>query len=63
MLDFLQTGLARIQSALVAIRDEEGQAMVEYALILAIVSIAAIAVLQLLGPAVANALTTVTNAF
>ena len=57
MLDFLQ-------SAFVALRDrEEGQAMVEYALILSLVSIAAIAVLVLLGPAVANALTTVTNAF
>ena len=64
MLDFLQNGLAAIQSTFVAIRDrEEGQAMVEYALILSLVSIAAIAVLVLLGPAVANALTTVTNAF
>jgi Flp pilus assembly pilin Flp len=64
MFDFLQNGLVAIQSAIVAMRDrEDGQAMVEYALILSLVSIAAIAVLVLLGPAVANALTTVTNAF
>jgi len=36
--------------------------MVEYALILALVSIAAIAVLVLLGPAIANILTQVRNA-
>jgi Flp pilus assembly pilin Flp len=41
---------------------EEGQAMVEYALILALVSIAAIAVLLLFGPAIAGLLTTVVNA-
>jgi Flp pilus assembly pilin Flp len=63
MLEFLQTGLVRIQSALVAMRDEEGQAMVEYALILALVSIAAIAVLPGLGTAVTGALSSVTAAF
>jgi len=43
-------------------RSERGQGMVEYALILALVSIAAIAVLILLGPAIASILTVVTNA-
>jgi len=43
-------------------REERGQGMVEYALILALVSIAAIAVLVLLGPAIASILTEVTNA-
>jgi Flp pilus assembly pilin Flp len=42
---------------------EEGQAMVEYALILSLVSIAAIAVLTPLGGAVAGALGGVLAAF
>ncbi|MDP8907753.1 MAG: Flp family type IVb pilin [Chloroflexota bacterium] len=40
---------------------EEGQGMVEYALILALVSIAAIAVLPGLGAAVTTVFTTVTG--
>jgi pilus assembly protein Flp/PilA len=56
MLDFLR-------SALFAARNrEDGQAMVEYALILALVSVAAIAVLPGLGTAITNTLTSVTNA-
>jgi pilus assembly protein Flp/PilA len=41
---------------------EEGQTMVEYALILALVSIAAIAVLTPLGTAISGVLTDVTTA-
>jgi pilus assembly protein Flp/PilA len=41
---------------------EEGQTMVEYALILALVSIAAIAVLTPLGTAISGVLQNVTNA-
>jgi pilus assembly protein Flp/PilA len=60
MLDFFQNGFARIQSALVAVRDrEEGQAMVEYALILALVSVAAIVTLGLVGGAVDTTLNSV----
>ena len=63
MLDFFQNGLAALQNALVAVRDrEEGQAMVEYALILALVSIAAIAVLPALGTSVSTIFTNVTTA-
>jgi len=63
MLDFFQNGLVALRSALVAVRDrEEGQAMVEYALILALVSIAAIAVLPGLGTAVTGIFTSVTSA-
>jgi pilus assembly protein Flp/PilA len=40
---------------------EEGQTMVEYALILALVSIAAIAVLTPLGTAISTVFTTVTG--
>jgi pilus assembly protein Flp/PilA len=51
MLDFLRYGLfIRIESALADARDrEEGQALVEYALILALVSVVAIGTLQALG--------------
>jgi pilus assembly protein Flp/PilA len=42
-------------AALTALRNqEEGQAMVEYALILALVSVAAVAVLSLLGHSVSS---------
>ena len=45
----------RMYLALTALRDgEEGQAMVEYALILALVSVAAVAVLTLLGGSVSS---------
>ena len=42
--------------------EEEGQTMVEYALILALVSIAAIAVLTPLGTAISGVFTSVTGA-
>jgi len=57
MLQAFVTYLEQLRS-----REERGQGMVEYALILALVSIAAIAVLVLLGPAIASILTVVTNA-
>jgi pilus assembly protein Flp/PilA len=56
----LHAMLLHIQTLLA--QRERGQGMVEYALILALVSIAAIAVLVLLGPAIASILTVVTNA-
>jgi pilus assembly protein Flp/PilA len=63
MLDFLQYGLIRMQSAMLAARNrEEGQALVEYALILALVSVVAITVLQLIGTNIVLRLTSVANA-
>lgn len=56
MLQYFSALIASIR------RDEEGQGMVEYALILALVSIAAIAVLVLLGPAIADILQQVVDA-
>jgi pilus assembly protein Flp/PilA len=54
----------RLQNALASLRDrEEGQAMVEYALILALVSIAAIVALGVLGGKVNSAFQTINNAF
>lgn len=42
-------------------REEEGQGLVEYALIIVLVSIASIAALTLLGGAVAGVFTTITG--
>ena len=51
--------LARAQSYVVAARDEEGQGLVEYALILVFVSIVSIAMLTILGVDIGEVLTTV----
>ena len=42
-------------------REDEGQGMVEYALILVLVSIAAIVTLPLLGTTISGVFTTITN--
>jgi pilus assembly protein Flp/PilA len=58
MLDLISTAVMQLR-----LRDrEDGQAMVEYALILALVSIAAIAVLKLIGTDVTTVFTTVDTA-
>jgi pilus assembly protein Flp/PilA len=57
MLDFLRSVIFAVRTR------EEGQALVEYALILALVSIAAIGTLTLLGGSVDGALQTVNSAF
>jgi len=41
---------------------EEGQGLVEYALILVLVAVVVIAILTLLGPAVGNVFSTIMNA-
>jgi len=53
---FVQTLVARLQ-----LGREEGQALVEYTLILALVSIVAIAILTTLGNNIVKDLTTVAN--
>ena len=54
---------ARMLSRVAArVRDEEGQGLVEYALILVFVSIASIAMLTILGVDVGEVLTTVETA-
>jgi Flp pilus assembly pilin Flp len=45
------------------LRSEEGQAMIEYSLIVALISIAAVATFTPIGTAILNAFTTVQNAF
>ena len=44
------------------VRREEGATMIEYGLLAALISIAALAALQILGPALAALFTTVANA-
>jgi len=56
----IQTLAARIQLA--TFRAEEGQALVEYALILALVSVVAIVTLQLIGTNVTGILGDIGNA-
>jgi pilus assembly protein Flp/PilA len=52
----------RMYLALASLRDrEEGQAMVEYALILALVSVAAVAILSLLGKHVSSIFDEINN--
>ncbi len=46
----------------VSLRKEDGQALVEYALILALVSVAAIAILTTLGGNIVTILTSVSDA-
>ena len=52
-------GYGRMRSFL---SDESGQGLVEYALIIALVSVVAIAALQLLGKSANNTLSTTSNA-
>jgi pilus assembly protein Flp/PilA len=52
----------RVYLALTALRNgEEGQAMVEYALILALVSVAAVAILSTLGGSVSSIFNEINN--
>jgi pilus assembly protein Flp/PilA len=58
MLDLISTAVMQLRLR----HREDGQAMVEYALILALVSIAAIAVLKLIGTDVTAVFTSVDQA-
>ena len=63
MTDAVTYVVVRLQNAVANLRDrEEGQAMVEYALILALVSIAAIVALTTLGTKVTTAFNKINNA-
>jgi pilus assembly protein Flp/PilA len=42
---------------------QEGQGLVEYALILVLVAVVVIAILTLLGPAIGNVFSTIANSF
>jgi pilus assembly protein Flp/PilA len=60
MLDFLQSAMFAVESAITAVRNrEDGQALVEYALILALVSVVAIGALTLLGGNISSVLSQV----
>jgi pilus assembly protein Flp/PilA len=59
----MQNAVAGLQNHMAELRErEDGQAMVEYALILALVSIAAIVALTTLGNKVKNAFNSINNA-
>jgi Flp pilus assembly pilin Flp len=51
------------RSRCVATRGDDGQALIEYALILGLIAAVAVATLQLLGPGVASLLSEVEAAF
>jgi pilus assembly protein Flp/PilA len=57
--NFISSIIARVWNAT---NDEEGQTLVEYGLIVALLSIAAIAVLTTLGTSVQDVFTTVSDA-
>jgi len=57
MVHYMQMLAARIRAA----REEDGQALVEYALILALVSVVSIAALTLLGGNVSSILNNIAN--
>lgn len=46
----------------IRLSDDEGQGLIEYVLIAALISIAAIAAIKLVGPAVSTKFTSVSNA-
>jgi pilus assembly protein Flp/PilA len=56
----LSTLLSTLHQALT--RDDEGQGMIEYGLLVALISIAAIVVIVLIGPQIGNLFQTVMNA-
>jgi pilus assembly protein Flp/PilA len=56
MLEWINRAYLRL-----AMRDEEGQGMVEYGLIIALVAIVVIAALVILGPKVANIFNTASS--
>ena len=63
MNEFVTKQIVAVQTAIARLRQraEEGQGMVEYALILAFIAILVIVALKFLQPAISNTLNNVTN--
>ena len=63
MNEFVTKQIVAVQTAVARLREraEEGQGMVEYALILAFIAILVIVALKFLQPAISNTLNNVTN--
>jgi pilus assembly protein Flp/PilA len=61
MYDKVTSLVVRAQLALSGLREEKGQAMVEYALILGLISVVAIAALTQIGVDVSRVLTAVSD--
>jgi pilus assembly protein Flp/PilA len=62
MQELLLKALTELQSRLMSVRDEAGQAMVEYGILLALISVAALAFIPGVGTAVSNAFSSVSAA-
>ncbi len=61
MMETISAVVAGLYARVQGLRDEEGQALVEYGLILALVAVAAVATLQSVGLGVNSILTTINN--
>lgn len=61
MLNML-TGLSMFLQSRLSLKDEEGQGMTEYALILALIAVVVIGILGALGTSVSDVFTTISGA-
>ena len=59
MQEFFLKALTELHTRLMSVRDEAGQAMVEYGILLALISVAALVFIPGVGDAVSNAFSTV----
>ncbi len=64
-LEYFGTGRTRLyerKSIMLTFKENKGQGLVEYALILVLVAVVVIVILALLGPAIGNVFSTIVNA-
>jgi pilus assembly protein Flp/PilA len=62
MQEFFFKALTELHTRLMSARDEDGQAMVEYGILVSLISVAAILVIPQVGTAVTNAFQSVVDA-
>jgi len=62
MQELLLTALGELRTRLMSIRDESGQAMVEYGILVALISVAALAFIPGIGTAISGAFESVSSA-
>jgi pilus assembly protein Flp/PilA len=61
MQELFLKALTELHTRLMSVRDETGQAMVEYGILLALISVAALVFIPGVGTAVSNAFSTVSD--